>query len=436
LERLQELEACATATANTDLLRRAALRKTAGRLLPILGIAYFFNYLDRTSVGIAALTMNKDLGLTASEFGWGAGILFFGYCAFEVPSSLALYRFGARRWLARIMISWGLAAAATAFATGPTSFYAIRFILGAAEAGFFPGVIFYLALWFPSEYRTRMIAWFMVAMPVSSLIGGPVSGMLLQLNGLLGIAGWKWLFIIEGLPACVMGIVVLTFLVDGPAEAGWLTPAERDALKTMLAEEPRDRPKKDILTAIADVRVIILTAITFGLTVGSFGMGVWLPLILKEQHVSNVAVGFLSAVPYLFATIGMMVWAWIADRAGGKLLNLALGCAISVAGLVFSVIFGSLVPALVGLTIALTGTTAARTMFFAIPSTFLTGAAAAGGLAFINSIGAFGGFVGPFVMGWLRDTTGSFGAGMLVIAGVMAATALLSLFLRRLMPRA
>lgn len=414
---------------------QSALRKSAWRLLPILGVAYFFNYLDRTSVGIAALTMNRDLGLTASQFGWGAGILFFGYCAFEVPSSLALYRYGAPRWIARIMISWGLAAAATAFASGPTSFYIIRFILGVAEAGFFPDVIFYLALWFPSEYRTRMTAWFMLAMPMSSLIGGPVSGLLLQMHGFLGLAGWKWLFLVEGLPACVIGFVVLAYLADGPADASWLSPAEREALAALLAAEPRHRAKTTMLAAICDLRVWVLTVVTLGLTIGSFGMGMWLPLILKEQHVSNLAVGFLSAIPYLFATIGMMIWAWRTDRAGGKLLNLGLGCLVTGAGLVFAVVYGSLIPALTGLTVALTGVTAARTIFFAIPSTFLTSVAAAGGLAFINSIGALGGFVGPYVMGWLRETTGSFDAGMLAIAVVVGLTAMLSFGLRPWMPR-
>ena len=236
-------------------IEQRAVRKAAWRFIPLLALAYFFNYLDRTSVGFAALTMNRDLGLTATQFGWGAGIMFAGYCLFEVPSNLALYRFGARRWLARIMITWGLMAAATALATGPTSFYAIRLLLGIGEAGFFPGVIFFLAVWFPASYRTRVLAWFTVSTPLSSLIGGPLSTWLLQLTAYLA-AGWKWMFIVEGLPACALGFLVLKLLSDSPAHAAWLSDDERAALQRAFERDGAAAGrKKRFGVALRDVRV-------------------------------------------------------------------------------------------------------------------------------------------------------------------------------------
>lgn len=416
-----------------ETLERSALHKTIWRLVPILALGYFFNYVDRTSVGFAALTMNRDLGLTATQFGWGAGILFTSYCFLEVPSSLIMYRVGARRWLARIMITWGLAAAASALATGPLSFYLTRFLLGVAEAGFFPGVIWYLSIWFPARYRTQVLAWFMAATPVSSLIGGPVSGLLLEMNGILGLASWQWMFIVEGLPASLLGLWCLKRLADTPEQATWLTPDEHQVWLEALAAEKRERPKKDMWAALRDPRVLILTGITFAFTIGSYGIGIWLPLILRGHGLSNLNIGFVSAIPYFFATIGMLLWARQVDRRGRAITNLALACLTGAVGLVLSVVFASLVPALAGLTLALIGTISARTVFYTIPSRFLTGAAAAGGLAFINSVGAFGGFVGPYMVGFLKDATGSFSAGMLGLAGVLVVAIALTLLLRLVM---
>ena len=273
------------APAQTDLVRlqQSALRKNAWRMLPILTLAFVFNYIDRTSVGFAGLTMNKDLGLTATAFGWGAGILFIGYCVFEIPSNLALHRFGARRWLARIMVTWGVASAATAFVVGPYSFYAARFLLGVAEAGFFPGAAYLLAAWFPAQYRTRALAILSVAVPLSSVIGGPFSVLLLQMNGLLGLKGWQWMFLVQGLPACMIGVLALVMLRDHPRDAHWLSPAERDALIAMLSAERRDRPAGSLRAAITDPRVLMLAAIQFGFVVCSYGVGIWLPLILQGQ---------------------------------------------------------------------------------------------------------------------------------------------------------
>lgn len=414
----------------SDTLEQSAVQKAAWRFIPLLALAYFFNYLDRTSVGFAALTMNRDLGLTATQFGWGAGIMFAGYCLCEVPSNLALYRFGARRWLARIMITWGIFAAATALAVGPMSFYAIRLLLGIGEAGFFPGVIFFLAVWFPANYRTRVLAWFTVSTPLSSLIGGPLSTWLLQMDGVLGLAGWKWMFIIEGLPACLLGYLVLKLLADKPADAKWLTPDERQALQQAFEREGTSaKKKKDFGAALKDVRVYLLASISFGFTMGSYGIGIWLPQMLKAHGMSVTQTGWLSAVPYFFATIALLWWAKRVDRRGGHIANLAAGLLIGAVALGVSTYFDQLVPAMTGITLALIGTIAGRTIFFTLPARFLSGQAAAGGLALINSIGALGGFAGPYLVGYLKDSFGTFTAGMLGLAVVLGVTTLLTLAL-------
>jgi ACS family tartrate transporter-like MFS transporter len=416
-----------------DPLQEAVLRKTAWRLVPVLTLAYVVNYLDRTNISFAALTMNPDLGLSATEFGVGGGILFLSYTVFEIPSNLVLYRIGARRWIARIMISWGLVSAATALVVGPYSYYFARFALGLTEAGFFPGVAFYLAAWFPAHYRARMLGWFLVAIPVSSVIGAPISGLLMEMDGTLGLRGWQWLFVVEGLPAVILGFMVLSLLVDRPETASFLSPQERELLTGMLAAEHRERPKSSLLAALQDPRVIMLAAVQLGFTLGSYGVGLFLPQIIKGSGLSNLAVSFLTAIPYGFASVGMMAWAWHVDRSGKKISNLTIACALGSAGLVASVLSGSLVVALTALTVALVGITSARAIFWTIPTRFLTGLGAAGGLAFINSIGTMGGFAGPSLMGWLKDLTGTFLVGLLVMAGVLALTTLLAASLRRVM---
>jgi MFS family permease len=419
----------AESTADSTL-EQQAVKKAAWRFIPILALAYFFNYLDRTSVGFAALTMNRDLGLTATQFGWGAGIMFAGYCICEVPSNLALYRFGARRWLARIMITWGFFAAATALAVGPTSFYAIRLLLGIGEAGFFPGVIFFLAVWFPAHYRTRVLAWFTVSTPLSSLVGGPLSTWLLKMDGVLGLAGWKWMFIVEGLPACVLGFLVLKLLADKPADAKWLSPEERQALQSAFDHEgSAAQKKKNFAAALKDVRMYILALISFGFTMGSYGIGIWLPQMLKAHGMSVTQTGWVSAIPYFFATIALLWWARRVDRRGGHIANLAVGLFIGAIALGVSTYFQHLVPAMTGITLALIGTIAGRTIFYTLPAKFLSGRAAAGGLALINSIGALGGFAGPYLVGYLKDSFGTFTAGLLGLSIVLVITTLLTLSL-------
>jgi MFS family permease len=352
-----------------------------------------------------------------------------------VPSNLLLYRFGARRWLARIMISWGIVSAATAFVVGPHSFYGLRLLLGVAEAGFFPGVTFFLAAWFPAQFRTRMLAWFLIGIPLSSLIGSPVCGMLLQMDGIWGLAGWQWLFLLVSLPCIPLGFLTLRWLADRPDTATWLTPDERDVLKQVLASEVRERPRTSLLAALRDTRVLILAAIQFGFTLGSYGIGIWLPLMLKEYHLSTLTIGWTAAVPYLFASVGMILWARYVDQKGRRIVNLAIACCLGGIGLLAPIISGSLAMAVFGFSVALIGVTAARAVFWSIPTRFLTGVAAAGGLAFINSIGTVGGFVGPFMMGRLKDFSGSYVFGLTAVAAIMVASAVASMSLKLVMTK-
>ena len=413
------------ADASTEI-ERAAFRKAAWRLVPFLTLGYLLNYMDRNNVGFAALTMNGDTGLTATQFGFGAGILFLSYSAFEIPSNIALYRCGARRWIARIMITWGIVSAATAFVTGPTSWYVLRFLLGVAEAGFFPGITYYIATWFPAEYRARMLAWFLVAIPASTVVGGPVSGMILQMNGFAGLAGWKWLFIIEGLPAALLGVAALWLLPDRPEAATFLTAEERRAVQARIASERRENEQRHLWAAITDKRVLLLTLSQFGFTAGSYGVGIWLPQIIKNAGLSNLEIGFLTGACYVIASVAMIAWAMWVDRTGKKIGNLTLACVVATIGLFLAIASSNVWISLSWITLALIGITSARAIFWTIPTRFLTGMAAAGGLAFINSIGTIGGFVGPYAVGWLRDATGSFNAGLMVMAALLAMSAAMS----------
>ncbi|HLG59068.1 MAG TPA: MFS transporter [Vicinamibacterales bacterium] len=423
-----------TTTADAEAERRV-FAKIGWRLMPILILSYVFNYLDRNNVGFAGLTMNQAIGLTATEFGFGAGVFFIGYCLLEIPSNLLLYRVGARLWLSRIMISWGVASAATALAVGPNSFYALRLMLGIAEAGFFPGVAFYLGTWFPAKYRTRMIAWFMVAIPVSSVIGGPISGWLLGLDGVWGLAGWQWMFLLEGLPVVFIGLSLLWLLADRPEDVSWLTDEERRLVRERLLAERRPREVRHFSVAVRDIRVIILALVQFGFLVGSYGIGIFLPLILREGNLSDVQIGFVSSACYLVAVVGMILWAGHVDRGGSKVVNLSLACLVSACGFLGAILFsGTFWVSVLWMAVAVTGVNGARAIFWTIPPRFLTGMAAAGGLAFINSIGTTGGFVGPYVFGWLTDETGSFSAGLLAMSGFLVLAAVLAWSLRRFAP--
>ncbi len=410
----------------------AACRKAAWRFIPLLALAYFINYLDRTNVGFAALTMNRDLGLTASQFGFAAGIFYVGYCLFEVPSNLALYRFGARRWLARIMITWGVFAAATSFARGPASYAALRMLAGIGEAGFFPGVIFYLTLWFPPQYRTRMMAWFLSAVPLSSVFSGPLSIAMLKLDGVLNLHGWQWLFVLQGLPACVLGLLCLYVLTDSPEKARWLSPEERHALCAAIARGSDRNAERHFGNALKDWRVWMLTAILFSYIIGILGIGVWLPTILKAHHLTDYQIGLYSALPYVVGSVAMLIWGRVLARSQRYVKHLAWTCGCAAVGFFCSVASSSLVPALLGMTVAVIGLSSVRTCFYSVPSTFLGREAAAGGLAVINAVGSLGGLVGPYMVGWLRDVTGSFNAGLIGMGSMLALATVLTILLSAL----
>ena len=405
--------------------------KIAWRILPIVILAYIVNFLDRTNVSFAALTMNKELGLTSAEFGIGAGILFFSYCLFEVPSNVALYKIGARVWLARIMITWGLISAATIFVTGAYSFYGLRFLLGAAEAGYFPGVAFYITLWFPKEFRARIFAWFLLGIPASAVIGAPISTALLALHGFFGLSGWQWVFLVEAAPAVLLGVIMFFTMVDGPEKAAWLTREEKDYVAKRLAAEPKVRERKHLLESLKDYRVLLLAMIQFSYTIGSYGVAIFLPLILKTHGLGDMGIGWLTALTNVAACAGMLIWASFIDRSGKSIFHLAMTCLVSGLGLVLAILTGSFIPAYIGLTIAVVGTNTSRAVLWTIPTRFLTGLAAAGGLAMINSVGVFGGFVGPSIMGGVKDWTGSYNGGLAAMSGFLFLAMVLALTMRQ-----
>jgi MFS transporter, ACS family, tartrate transporter len=412
---------------------RLVFKKVIVRLMPILIISFVLNYIDRTNIGFAALTMNRDLGLSATQFGFGAGILFLSYCLFEVPSNLLLFRVGARRWLARIMISWGLVTVATIFVTGPASFYALRLLLGIAEAGFVPGAMFYFSTWIPSHYRSRILAWFQLAVPLASLLSGPLSGYIFKLDGFLGLAGWQWIFVCEGIPSAAIGVALLFVLSDNPSTAKWLTALEREVVTRHISGEVRRREVHGLGAAFKDPRVLLLAAIQFGFTLGSYAVAIWLPQILQEFPISNGQIGWLASVPYLCGCIATILWANYVDRTGARTVNLALTCLVATIGLVISIATDSLNVSLGGMCVALVGITSARGIFWSIPPRFLSGIGAAGGLALINSLGTMGGFFGPLLMGWLKQRTGSYTPGLLTMALLILLSGALALVVRRLL---
>jgi MFS transporter, ACS family, tartrate transporter len=417
-------------------LEVATVRKVTRRLVPFLFVLYVVCFLDRVNVGFAALQMNRDLGLSATAYGLGAGILFIGYALFEVPSNIILARVGARRWIARIAITWGLLSSAMMFVTGPYSFYAIRFLLGVAEAGFFPGIIFYLGNWFPARERARAISWFMTAIPISAVVGGPLSGALLGLNGRLGLAGWQWLFLVEGLPSVMLGVAVLWFLTDRPSQATWLTAEERVWLDThLIAERAQRQAHHGIsLRRVFTHRTVWELGIIYALaSAGTYGLSLWLPQIIKSMSESSgdFAVGVMSAGPNLVAAIAMVLIGRHSDRTGERCMHVAACCAVAGLGFVMSAYLTSPWMALVGLSIAAIGVNGRYGPFWALPSLFLTDEAAAGGIALINSLGAVAGFVAPYTIGIVRDVTGSFRGGLLFLALLLFAGAYMAIGLSR-----
>jgi len=415
----------------TDAAAQRALAKATRRLIPFLFLLYVVAYLDRINVGFAALQMKQDIGLSDRAYGLGAGIFFLGYFLLEIPSNLILERVGARLWIARIMVSWGALSAATMLVRGPASFHVLRFLLGAAEAGFFPGVILYLTYWFPAAERARAVARFMTATAIAGVIGGPVSGALLSLHGSAGLAGWQWLFLVEGVPAIVLGLVVLVALPDRPADAAWLTPEQRIRLAALVDREARERAEvhgESLRAALANGRLWLLALLYFVLVVGLYGLSLWLPEIVKSlAGWSNFAVGLATVVPYLVAAIAMVLIGADSDRRAERRWHVALPAFAGALGLMLASQARAPALALAAFSLAAAGIFGAFGPFWAMPTAFLGGTAAAGGIALINSIGNLGGFVGSSLIGLVRDTTQSFAGGLLALATSLLAAGLLAL---------
>ena len=419
----------------TVVLEGTTLRKVTWRLIPFLLLLYITAWLDRVNVGFAALQMNQDLGFGAAVYGFGAGVFFVGYALCEIPSNLILARVGARRWIARIMITWGLISVAMMFVRGQTSFYILRFLLGVAEAGFLPGIIYYLANWYPVAARARAVSWFMSAIPLSIVIGGPFAGVLLEMNGLLGLKGWQWLFLIEGAPAVILGFVVLFYLTDTPEHARWLKPEERTWLSARIKAEQaqaKTRHGVGLRQALLHPTVWHLALIMFACQSGSYGLTLWVPQILKGlSGLSDLGVGLISAIPYLGAAIGMVLIGMSSDRSGERFLHIAVPCFIAAVGFTGSAFLLSPIPGMIALTVAAIGDLGSRGPFWALPGRFLAGSASAAGIALINTIGSLGGFVGPYAVGLVKASTGDFTGGLLLLAALLFVGALMTLRLRR-----
>ncbi len=421
--------------ADDSALEDAALRKVRRRLLPFLFVLYIVAYMDRINVGFASLQMNRDLGLSDAVFGLGAGLFFIGYFVFEIPSNLILARVGARKWIARIMITWGVAAIAMMYARGAASFYTMRFLLGAAEAGFFPGVILYLGWWFPAREQARAIALFMAATAIAGVVVGPISGALLTMHGWLGIRGWQWLFVMEGMPAIALGIAVLLRLPDRPADARWLSSGECGALSSLLAAESRahaQAAKQTLRGGLAAGRVWLLAAIYFGIVMGLYGVNLWLPQIVKGLNPGgDFAIGMVAAIPPMVAAVCMVAAGRASDRSGRRRRFLIIALSAGAAGLLVSAMARNPIVELAAISLSMAGISSALGPFWAIPHAFLGGAAAAGGIALINSVGNLGGFAGPTMVGYLKQATGNFAGGLAALAAVLAAAAAVSMLLPR-----
>ena len=412
----------------------AAVSAARRRLVPFLFLLYIVAYLDRVNVGFASLQMNRALGLSPRAYAWGAGIFFASYTLFELPSNLLLARLGARIWIARIMVTWGLVSAGMMFVRGAAGFAAMRFALGAAEAGFFPGIVYYLTRWFPERERARTIASFMTAVLGAGIVGGPISGACLSLDGVGGLAGWQWLFLLEGLPAAALGALVLRVLPDQPEEARWLSPAERGALAARLAQEAHAGREAHTspAAALTSGRTWLLAAVYFTIPVALYAASFWLPQIIKRASGwSDVAVGGMSAIPYIFGAFGMVASAHHSDRTGERRWHVAGAALLGAAGFAATARAGSAAGALVALSVAMAGLASMFGPFWTLATAHLRGTGAAAGIALINSIGNVGGFVGPYLLGYAVDRTGRFSAGLLLVAATLAAGGALVLAVRQ-----
>ncbi|HBY28515.1 MAG TPA: MFS transporter [Bradyrhizobium sp.] len=404
------------------------LRKISLRIVPFIMLLYFVAFIDRVNIGFASLTMNKDIGLSPTVYGFGAGIFFWGYFLFEVPSNIILHKVGARIWIARVMITWGIVSAAMALVQGATSFYVLRFLLGAAEAGFFPGIILYLTYWYPAEYRARFLAAFAIAVPVSTAIGAPISGLLLGLDGVMGLKGWQWLFIIEGVPSVLLGIVTWFYLTDRPEKADWLSAEQKAWLKGKLdAEVAAKQAAKHFtfLEALSSSKVLALSAIYFGFVASLYGMQFWLPQIVKAFGLTNAQTGFVTAIPYAFGTVAMILWARRSDATRERVFHVGAPLLLTALALAVSSYITDPTMTMVVLTVAAIGVFCTFAVFWTLPTAWLAGTAAAGAIALINSIGNLAGFLGPYLIGWVKETTGSTSTGLLVLSLLPLAAGLL-----------
>jgi len=423
-----------TSAPASSLLEERVIRKITWRLIPFLMLLYFVAFLDRINVGFAALTMNRDVGLTAQMFGLGSGIFFLGYFVFEVPSTVILHKVGARFWIGRVMITWGLVSIAMAFTRGPISFYVLRFLLGVAEAGFFPGIILYISYWFPANHRSAATALFMAAAPAAGLIGSPVSGALMQMNGMLGLRGWQWLFLVEGGPALVLGLITFWYLTDRPAEAQWLDAEERAWLTQAIVEEQTaltDPRSYSVWRAMMDWKVLALALAYFGTSAGLYTIGFWAPLIVRSLGFSVFRVGFLVAIPNLIAVIGMVLWSRHSDRTGERYWHAAIACLVAAIGMAMAAHAGtSAILAITGLSLTAFGVSAAKPPLWSLPTMFFGGTAAAASIGLINSLGTLGGFVGPIMVGANSGGGGHFSRGLTMVGGTLIVSAVTILILR------
>ena len=416
-------------------LERATMKRVTWRLLPFLLLLYIISWLDRVNVGFAKLQMNDDLGFSDTMYGIGAGIFFVSYGLCEIPSNLLLARFGARLWIARIMITWGLISIGMMFVTGVYSFYSMRFLLGVAEAGFLPGIIYYLSQWFPRHHRAKAVSWFMIGIPLSLVFGAPLSGFVMQyFDEALGLHGWQWMFLVEGLPAVALGFVVLVFLTEKPGEAHWLSPEQRNWLSSSIESEHADANARHgigLREALVHPTVWLLAVVMFCCQTGSYGLTFWVPTIVDGlSGYTKFEVGLFSAVPYVAAALGMILVGWNSDRTGERFLHVAIPSLIGALG--FIAVGYVVMPALamLALAVAAVGDYSTRGPFWALPGKFLVGSAAAGAIALINAMGALGGAIGPSAVGWLKAHTGGFLGPMIMLSGVLAIGAVLTLLLR------